>query len=303
MKQQPLLGFLFALTTAIAWGTLPIALKQVMTVMNSQTIVWYRFLVAALFLGIFLFFSKNLPSIRQFNRRLTLMSILGVIGLAGNFWLFNTSLGYLDASVAQIFVLLSSFIMMLCGVIFFKESLGLHQKIGLILLLVGLVLFFNDHFSLLISINLYSIGILISTAAASIWVLYGLTQKILLRSFSSSQILFLMYLGCAILFAPFANFSKIQDISGFTIICFIYCCLNTVIGYGCYAEALNRWDVAKVSAMITLTPLFTMLFSILLHFISPQHFNLPELNLVSYIGAIIVISGAMLSAIGQKLIK
>ena len=27
MKQQPLLGFLFALITAMAWGSLPIALK------------------------------------------------------------------------------------------------------------------------------------------------------------------------------------------------------------------------------------------------------------------------------------
>ena len=30
MKQQPLLGFLFALITAMAWGSLPIALKQVL---------------------------------------------------------------------------------------------------------------------------------------------------------------------------------------------------------------------------------------------------------------------------------
>ena len=42
MKQQPLLGFLFALITAMAWGSLPIALKQVLSVMTPQTIVWYR---------------------------------------------------------------------------------------------------------------------------------------------------------------------------------------------------------------------------------------------------------------------
>ena len=43
MKQQPLLGFLFALITAMAVGSLPIALKQVLSVMTPQTIVWYRF--------------------------------------------------------------------------------------------------------------------------------------------------------------------------------------------------------------------------------------------------------------------
>lgn len=36
MKQQPLLGFLFALITAMAWGSLPIALKQVLSVMTPQ---------------------------------------------------------------------------------------------------------------------------------------------------------------------------------------------------------------------------------------------------------------------------
>ena len=53
MKQQPLLGFLFALITAMAWGSLPIALKQVLSVMTPQTIVWYRFIVA--FLALFIF--------------------------------------------------------------------------------------------------------------------------------------------------------------------------------------------------------------------------------------------------------
>ena len=48
MKQQPMLGFLFALITAMAWGSLPIALKQVVSAMNVETIVWYRFIVASI---------------------------------------------------------------------------------------------------------------------------------------------------------------------------------------------------------------------------------------------------------------
>lgn len=58
MKQQPLLGFLFALITAMAWGSLPIALKQVLSVMTPQTIVWYRFIVAFLALFILLSYKK-----------------------------------------------------------------------------------------------------------------------------------------------------------------------------------------------------------------------------------------------------
>lgn len=63
MKQQPLLGFLFALITAMAWGSLPIALKQVLSVMTPQTIVWYRFIVAFLALFILLAYKKKIATI------------------------------------------------------------------------------------------------------------------------------------------------------------------------------------------------------------------------------------------------
>ena len=63
MKQQPLLGFLFALITAMAWGSLPIALKQVLSVMTPQTIVWYRFAVASLALLILLGYKKKFATI------------------------------------------------------------------------------------------------------------------------------------------------------------------------------------------------------------------------------------------------
>ena len=46
----------------------------------------------------------------------------------------------------KFFIHFSSFGMLICGIFVFKEKLGLHQKIGLGLLLAGLVLFFNDKF-------------------------------------------------------------------------------------------------------------------------------------------------------------
>ena len=65
MKQQPLLGFTFALITAMAWGSLPIALKQALSVMNAQTIVWYRFIVAAISLLALLAYKKKLPELMK----------------------------------------------------------------------------------------------------------------------------------------------------------------------------------------------------------------------------------------------
>lgn len=55
MKQNAVIGFCLALTTAICWGALPIAMKQVLVAMEPYTIVWYRFLIASVGLGIFLY--------------------------------------------------------------------------------------------------------------------------------------------------------------------------------------------------------------------------------------------------------
>ncbi|BFU60898.1 MULTISPECIES: DMT family transporter [Rodentibacter] len=302
MKQQPLLGFIFALITVMAWGSLPLALKQVLSAMSAQTIVWYRFVVATLALLLLLAYKKKLPELAKIGQYGWLV-IIGVLGLAGNFLLFSSSLNYIDPSVAQIFIHLSSFGMLVCGVFIFKEKLGLHQKIGILLLLIGLGLFFNDRFDVFNGLNRYSIGVILSVSAALVWVAYGMAQKLMLRKFSSQQILLMMYFGCAIVFTPMAEFSQVQALTPFAFACFIYCCLNTLIGYGAYAEALNRWDVSKVSVVVTLVPLFTILFSHLAHFFSPEYFAVPELNTVSYIGAFIVVCGAILSAIGHKLLS
>ncbi|TCP96930.1 EamA domain-containing membrane protein RarD [Cricetibacter osteomyelitidis] len=303
MKQQPLLGFCLAMITTMAWGSLPIALKQVLAVMNAQTIVFYRFVVASLALLLLLGFSKKLPSLRSIVFNYRWLVIFGVLGLAGNFFLFNSSLNYIEPSVAQIFIHLSSFLMLICGVVVFKEKLGLHQKIGLLILIIGLILFFNDKLSFFLSLNQYFIGVVLSVTAALVWVAYGMAQKLMLRSFTSQQILLMIYTGCALVFMPFAQFAQVQTANGFVLACFIYCCLNTLIGYGAYAEALNRWDVSKVSVVITLVPLFTILFSHIAHAFSPEHFANPALNTISYIGAFIVVLGAMLSAVGHKLFK
>ena len=300
MKQQPVLGFLFALITAMAWGSLPVALKQVLSSMSVQTIVWYRFVTASLVLFILLGYKNKLPQIAKLGYYGWLV-VVGVIGLAGNFFLFNSSLNYIEPSVAQIFIHVSSFGMLICGIFVFKEKLGMHQKIGLVLLLIGLGLFFNDRLDIFTGLNAYSTGVLISISASLVWVVYGMAQKLMLRKFSSQQILLMIYLGCALVFTPFAEFSQVENLTPFALGCFIYCCLNTLFGYGAYAEALNRWDVSKVSVVITLVPLFTILFAHIAHYIDPTDFTAPELNTISYVGAFIVVCGAILSAIGHKL--
>ncbi|TNH07015.1 DMT family transporter [Testudinibacter sp. TR-2022] len=294
-------GFLFALTTAICWGMVPLALKPILRFMDSSTIVWYRFSVAAVGLLIILKFLDKLPQAKLLlSPRFRWLTIIGIVALSGNFLLFNTSLSYLDPAVTQVIAQVSPFLMMIASAVFLKELIGPTQKIGAVLLVIGLLLFFNERLAeLLTSMTAYTKGVLLSLSAALIWVGYGLAQKLMLRRFNSQQILLIFYTGSALLFTPMAEVGSVSRLPLLELFCLAFCCLNTLVAYGCYAEAINRWEVSKVSAIITLTPLFTILFSEIAYLAAPHAFALPDLNLLSYIGACVVVTGALCSAIGH----
>ena len=137
--------------------------------------------------------------------------------------------------------------------------------------------------------------------AATVWVSYGVAQKVLLRRLASQQILFLLYTLCTISLLPLATPSQVLALSDWQLACLVFCGLNTLVGYGALAEAMARWQAAQVSALITLTPLFTLLFSDLLSLAWPDVFARPLLNLMGYLGAFVVVAGAMYSAVGHRL--
>lgn len=68
MKQQAGIGILLALTTAMCWGALPIAMKQVLEVMEPPTVVFYRFLMASIGTGAILAVKGKLPPLRLFRK-------------------------------------------------------------------------------------------------------------------------------------------------------------------------------------------------------------------------------------------
>lgn len=303
-QKRPFLGFSFALITAIAWGTSPIATQQVIKAMDAQTLVWFRFLAAALGLFCILAFAKKLPNLATCSKKELGLFVVAILGLSANFFLFAQALNYISPTTNQVLWLLAPFTMILLGVLVFKEEFGVFQKLGSSLLMIGLIAFFNDKFSEILQLNDYSLGILFGIAASLVWVIYAFAQKLLLAKFTPQQALMVIYCGCAMTMLPFASPAQIGHIEGvFLWICFIFCCVNTVIGYGAYSEALNHWDASKVSVVTTMLPIFTMIFSLLGHYFFPEMFAEPDMNWVGYIGAVVVVVGAILAISGDRLFR
>lgn len=303
IKQQAGMGIALALVTAMCWGSLPIAMKQVLTVMDPFTIVFFRFSLAAAGLGIILALKRQLPPADFFRHPRWLVYVLiATGGLLGNFILFGSSLQYLSPTASQVIAQLAPPCMMAASVLILKEKMRGSQLIGAALLLCGMLMFFNTSLvEIFTRLTTYTWGVILGVSAALVWVVYGVTQKILLRRLASQQILFLLYTLCAVALLPMARVSLLWQLNGWQLCCLLFCALNTLVGYGALAEAFARTQASQVSAIVTLTPLFTLLFSELLSLGWPDFFAVPVLNTFGFIGAIVVVSGAMFSAIGHRL--
>ncbi|MGL5728336.1 MAG: DMT family transporter [Plesiomonas sp.] len=303
IRQHAMLGFFLALLTAIFWGALPIAMKQALEVVDPYTIVWFRFTTAAIGLGIWLAIRGNLPSPALLWRHYRWLILAATLGLASNFLLFNSALQFLSPAVVQVVIQLAPVLLLITSVVVLKEQLQRHQVIGLLLLVGGMLLFFNERlYELFTSLSDYTLGVLLAVVAALVWVVYGLAQKVLLRRLSSPQILLTLYVLSALLFLPVAQPQQALAMDARQWAMLAFCCINTLVGYGAFAEAMAKWDSAKVSAIVTLAPLFTILFLELLSMWAPAQFAAAPLNMLGYLGALVVVAGAMFSAIGHRLL-
>ncbi|STE83204.1 transporter [Escherichia coli] len=171
MKQQAGIGILLALTTAICWGALPIAMKQVLEVMEPPTIVFYRFLMASIGLGAILAVKKRLPPLRVFRKpRWLILLAVATAGLFGNFILFSSSLQYLSPTASQVIGQLSPVGMMVASVFILKEKMRSTQVVGALMLLSGLVMFFNTSLvEIFTKLTDYTWGVIFGVGAATVW--------------------------------------------------------------------------------------------------------------------------------------
>ena len=296
--QNHLKGFSLSLITAIMWGILPIALKELLAGMNATTIVWYRFLVAGVVLFTWLVFNNQLPAVRQIPTRIRWMLFIAAIALCINYSLFSFSLNFINAETSEAVIQLTTLFLILGGVTIYKEPFFGMQKLGTALIVVGLLLFFNDRLVELVSFdNRETIGVVIVVFSAITWTIYALLQKQLLQTFSSVQILFLIYAFSIVVFLPFIMPSSLLQLTQFQVGLLLFCCINTLVAYGCFTEALNSWDASKVSAVLAMAPLVTIGSLKLIVFLSPEYEYSDRLSIVSMLGVLLLIVGSVLIAL------
>jgi len=298
-------GLALALTTATLWGMLPIALKGLLTSIDSITITWYRFAVAVVFVGFMLVRRNRIPDFRWLKQAKGLLLFgLVIVGLSSNYILYLMGLDRVSPSAAQIVIQIAPLLLLIGGIFVFKESFSWIQWLGVVLFVSGLLLFFNHRMEALWSGHSdYQWGVILVLIAAIAWAAYALAQKQLLLNYGSQQIMFISYIAASLIFFPSAEVLSVSVLSPLQWGLLIFCCANTLIAYGCFAEALEHWEASRVSAVLAITPLMTILFAHLVAYLWPAYIQLEALNALSIIGAFVVVIGSLITAMAKVKVK
>jgi drug/metabolite transporter (DMT)-like permease len=301
MQKNWALGLTLALTTAVMWGLLPIALKGLLGSMDVLTITWYRFSVSAA-LGFAWYGHRNKRSlIRLFSTSALPLTLLAIAGMLSNYALYLVGLNYTTASAAQIIIQLAPLLLLLGSVVIFKESFSRVQWLGVIAFCLGLLLFFHHRLeSISNTSRTYLTGTLCLIVASITWAAYGMAQKQLIKEQSSNSVLLLIYIAGTLVFLPVATPSQIFALSPTECGLLAFASLNTIIAYNAFGMAMTYWDTSRVSATLTLAPLLTLVFVQLLSIWQPDYMALEPLDSLSWAGAIMLIIGSGIAALAKS---
>ncbi len=298
------LGLALSLLTVLLWGILPIALSIALQAIDVYTLTWFRFLLSFVLLAIYLGVRNQLPKIPPVRSPTFKLLAIAIFFLAINYLLFVQGLAQTSANNAEVLIQIAPVVFGLAAITFFKEKYTLQQWIGFGVLTLGFSIFFHEQLNnLLTAPKTYLIGSGLLVIAAIAWAIYALAQKQLLQKLSSFSIMLFIYGGCSLLFTPLAKPQLIFAMSPFSLVALVFCGFNTLVAYGAFAEALEHWQASKVSAVLALAPIVTLVSVDLGSKIAPQVIKPENLTFLAIIGAIMVVSGSMAIALGKSSIQ
>lgn len=285
-------GLLFATITALSWAVLAIGLKYALTFTDSETIVWMRMAVAAVVLG-------GILTVRQPGTLKNLWPLppLGVAAglmLAANYLGFMKGVELTSASNAQIMIQMGPLSLILIGLLYFKEVPSPKQKLGFVLASAGFSLFYWDQWTSSRSAGIsLGEGTVWIVMAAVTWALFATFQKILVRKHSPQHLNLLIYTVSALALLPAANPSSLIDLSPWALLLLVALGINTIVAYGCLAEAFQRAPASQVSVIISANPLLTLALIAGLQFVGWDFIPGEQVGSVGYVGAVLVVSGVI----------
>lgn len=287
------LGLALAAATAGLWATLPVVLKVALEALDPITLTWFRFLVAFVLFGAWVARGRGLWRYRRIGRRGWMLLGLAAVALSGNYVTYLFGLDRTTPASAQLLIQVAPLLMAVGGIVVFGERFTRMQWIGTGVLLLGLGLFFSDQLvEFAAQTERYIGGAGFIVLAGALWAGYALAQKQLLGDLTPSHVLTFVFGFATIALLPFADLGSLRGIDALHWAAITYCALNTLAAYGCFAEALAHVEASRVSVVLALNPLLTIVVVVIAHALFPDVVDEAHVAGLGILGALVAVVGS-----------
>lgn len=295
------IGLPLAITTAVFWATLPIAIRLVIEHVDVWTLIWSRFVAAALMLGLWFALRGGFAQFRTLPRQGWWLMLLAAVMLIGNFVGYTIGLDYTTPANAQLLIQAAPLLMAVGGIFVFGERFNALQWAGVFAVAIGLTMFaFDQSRHAAVPSRQYLLGAIIVLAAAVVWAVYALAQKQLLHHLGSGAVMMVIYAIAAVAMTPFASPTQLLGLDTVHTLALGYCLINTVAAYGAFAEALAHWEASRVGVVLALTPLLTVVSVEAAHRLNPALVPPETITTLGYTGAAVVVIGSAVASLSRK---
>ena len=274
-------------------------MKVALNTVEPVVVVWFRFVIA--FVLLFSYFLVRDRQKLSIIKKPPILIILAATFLTVNYLGFANGVNLTSPGNAQIFIQLGPISLAIVGIVIFKERLSIRQMLGFLVAGAGLTFFYRDQLkNLLGNEDVYIAGVLWLILAALTWTGYASLQKKLVQKHHAQQLNLIIFGLPVLILLPFIDFSGFVDLTPGLWMLLIFLGVNTIIAYGCLAEAFKYTEANKISVIITLNPIITFVAMSILGSTDLDWIDPEVLTVYGIIGAMFVIFGVIMVVIPKK---
>jgi drug/metabolite transporter (DMT)-like permease len=263
IKKSKLLAIAAIILTVIFWGYSFVSTKIILEELPPITIAFFRQIIAAVVLIIFLFVRKLY--IKMPMKDILLLAASSLFGIVFYFLFENMGLKYTSASNASIIVAAVPIFTLITESLFYKFKLTKRVVGCVIVSIIGVFVVIFEQGSLDFSSgstkgNLLMIGAMIS------WVIYTIICKSLTDKYNGIVITTYQMIAGSILFVPFIipEIKQWQSISTYSVVNLLYLALFcSALAYYLYNLAVKSLGATISSMFLNLIPVVSIIGGIL----------------------------------------
>ncbi len=268
MSNSKLFTYAEALFAVIVWGASFIATKVALRDISPVTVVWLRFLMGVVILGIAVILRRQfaLPDKKEW----LYFALLGFLGITFHQWLQSNGLQTSEAGTTAWIVATTPVFMALLGWLLLKERLGWIKTLGILLAFSGVLVVVSKGDFGSISIGRFGApGDKLILVSAVNWAVFSALSRGGLRSHPASlMMLYVMSFGwlfTSLLFLPTKGFLEIGNLTfnGWLGVAFlgIFC---SGLAYIAWYDALKALTTAQTGVFLYIEPLVAVVVAFLI---------------------------------------